>query len=348
MKIAILLPYKENFSFKYPGSVSIFLKDTLKLSKYHNDTFVFGDTNFKQKISKNYINLNFKKKFFRSKSYSYLSSFLDKTLNKNFDIIEVHNRPKYIPFLTKHFTNLVLYFHNDPISMEGSKKVSERLYLLEKLKFIIFNSKWTKKKFLDNLSFPSKFKKKLLIIRQSTSKIKIDLSNKKNLITFIGKLNLSKGYDLFGESIIKILNKYQNWNAVVFGDENREKYNFKHKNLKIIGFKKHDYIMNYLKKVSICVVCSRWEEPFGRVALEASSTGCATIITNKGGLPEAVTDSIKINNLNKNSVYNAINKLILNKKLRIKLQKNSIKNFYLTNELAAKKIDLYRNKVFKT
>jgi glycosyltransferase involved in cell wall biosynthesis len=176
----------------------------------------------------------------------------------------------------------------------------------------------------------------------------LTLVKKKNLITFIGKLNLSKGYDLFGKSIIKILNKYRNWNAVVFGDENREKYNFKHKNLKIIGFKKHDYIMNYLKKVSICVVCSRWEEPFGRVALEASSTGCATIITNKGGLPEAVTDSIKINNLNKNSVYNAINKLILNKKLRIKLQKNSIKNFYLTNELAAKKIDLYRNKVFKT
>ena len=39
---------------------------------------------------------------------------------------------------------------------------------------------------------------------------------------------------------------------------------------------------------------------------------------------------------------------ILNKKLRVKLQKNSIKNFYLTNELAAKKIDLYRYKVFKT
>jgi glycosyltransferase involved in cell wall biosynthesis len=39
-------------------------------------------------------------------------------------------------------------------------------------------------------------------------------------------------------------------------------------------------------------VCSRWEEPFGRVALEASSRGCAvTIITNRGGLPEAVTDS---------------------------------------------------------
>jgi hypothetical protein len=28
MKIAILLPYKENFSFKYPGAVSLFLKDT--------------------------------------------------------------------------------------------------------------------------------------------------------------------------------------------------------------------------------------------------------------------------------------------------------------------------------
>ena len=33
------------------------------------------------------------------------------------------------------------------------------------------------------------------------------------------------------------------------------------------------------------------EEPFGRTSLEASANGCAVIITNKGGLPETVTDA---------------------------------------------------------
>ena len=34
MKISILLPYKENFSPEYPGAVSIFVNDTIKVSKY--------------------------------------------------------------------------------------------------------------------------------------------------------------------------------------------------------------------------------------------------------------------------------------------------------------------------
>ena len=33
MKIAILLPYKENFSPIYAGAVSLFVKDTIKLSE---------------------------------------------------------------------------------------------------------------------------------------------------------------------------------------------------------------------------------------------------------------------------------------------------------------------------
>ena len=34
MKIAILLPYKENFSPEYPGAVSIFLDSVIRQSKY--------------------------------------------------------------------------------------------------------------------------------------------------------------------------------------------------------------------------------------------------------------------------------------------------------------------------
>ena len=34
MKISILLPYKENFSPIYAGAVSLFVKDTVKISKF--------------------------------------------------------------------------------------------------------------------------------------------------------------------------------------------------------------------------------------------------------------------------------------------------------------------------
>ena len=44
MKISILLPYKENFSPNYPGAVSLFVNDTLKLSKFKKITKVFGHT----------------------------------------------------------------------------------------------------------------------------------------------------------------------------------------------------------------------------------------------------------------------------------------------------------------
>ena len=51
MKIAILLPYKENFSPQYPGAVSLFVNETSKISKYKKNIVVFGSTDFKKKFN---------------------------------------------------------------------------------------------------------------------------------------------------------------------------------------------------------------------------------------------------------------------------------------------------------
>ena len=42
MKISILLPYKENFTPDYAGAVSLFLKDTIKQSKYKRNIQVLS------------------------------------------------------------------------------------------------------------------------------------------------------------------------------------------------------------------------------------------------------------------------------------------------------------------
>ena len=74
----------------------------------------------------------------------------------------------------------------------------------------------------------------------------------------------------------------------------------------------------------------------------------AVIISNKGGLPEASSSAIKIKNLSIRNLQKEIEKIINNEKYKKNLQKKIYKNFKLTNELAAKKIDEYRIKIIKT
>ena len=346
MKISILLPYKENFSPEYAGAVSLGLKDTIILSKFKMNIKVYGNTDFKKKLLKNYRNINFTKYFFKSSTKSYLNKFLEFEKKEKSRLIEIHNRPDYVNKIYINNQNLVLYFHNNPLDMKSSSSVADRINLLSKTKKIIFNSNWTLKQFQKGLK-KNYYLNKVEVIHQSTNRKDINFNKKENIILYVGRLNKSKGYDIFGKAAINLLNKYPNWKAIVIGDEPREKIIFNHIRFKILGFLDHKKVSNWFKKSHIAVICSRWNEPFGRTALEATSNGCAVIISNKGGLPEAAPKAIKINNLNVNSVKLAIERLIKNKKLRTNLQKKCFKNFYLTNSLIAKKIDNYRNKLIK-
>ena len=344
MKISILLPYKENFSPTYAGAVSIFINDTIKISKFKNETIIYGNTKEKKKFIKNYVNLNFEKSFLKSSTKSYILEFLKKEKERNSDIIEVHNRPSYLKYLADlKYTKKVLYFHNDPLEMNGSKHKNERIYLLEKLDKIIFNSEWSKTRFVKNLPKNHIQSSKLQVIKQSIDPKKVNLKNKKNIITFVGKLNSAKGYDIFGNALIPILEEFKNWSAIVIGDEPREKINFEHPRFKILGFQEHKKVLQYLEKTSIAVVCSRWNEPFGRSSLEAASRGCAVIISDRGGLKETITDGIILKNIMANNFTRNIKKLILNPKLLFKFQSNSLKNFFLTNKFVSRQIDQYRS-----
>ena len=160
MKISILLPYKENYSPSYAGAVSLFVNSVTRKSMFKDNTTIYGSTKYKQKLSSNYINIPLTKEFLKSQSKEYVSKFISDQKLKKPNIIEVHNRPIYINRLIELQTNLVLYFHNDPISMDGSRSPNERVFLLNACKKIVFNSEWSKKQFLKNLqSFYHKSKK---------------------------------------------------------------------------------------------------------------------------------------------------------------------------------------------
>ncbi len=347
MKISILLPYKENFSYDYAGAVSLFVKDTLEKSIFKKSIKIYGNTNYNNYLAKNYININFKKNFLLSTNKLYVKHFLKFENKNNSDLIEVHNRPSYINIISKEYKKkLILYFHNDPLEMNGSKTINERLFLISKLDKIFFNSQWCRNRFFKDIKNYNLYLNKTEICYQSASTVKINFKKKKKIISFVGKLNRSKGYDIFGNAILKILNTFPDWSAHVYGDEPREKLYFKHKNLKIFGFKKNKFILNKLKSISISVVCSRWNEPFGRTSLEAASRGSAVIISKRGGLPETAPYAIKLKSLTSNNLYKIIIKLIKNKKKLINLQKKKFRNFKFTHNFISKKIDDIRLSIF--
>ena len=105
MKIAILLPYKENFSSEYPGAVSLFVNDTSRISKYKNNIIVFGNTSFKKKFKIKYEKIKLSKNPLSSQTKIYVNNFIKLQEKFNLSIIEVHNRPSYINQL-KNYVHL--------------------------------------------------------------------------------------------------------------------------------------------------------------------------------------------------------------------------------------------------
>ena len=344
LKIATILPYKENYTFSKAQAAAIWVCDFYKFSKHKKENFIFGNTDTKDFLTDNYVNVILKTKSkLQSKTTEYCDNFISLIRNKDLDIIEIHNRPLVFLYLKKKLNQkFILYFHNDPISMKGSKTIGERLNLLNNVDKIIFVSKWTQSRFFKGLD--QKLLHKTEVVYPSIHKEKKIFKKSKKII-FVGKLNVSKGYDLYKDSILKILDEFKDWKAYSIGDENRSRPIINHTRHFELGFLEHKKVLKFLDSSEIAVVPSRWEEPFGRTALESSSRACATIISNKGGLPETTDHCLILNQLNSEELYLNIKKLIINKSLRKKLQVNGFKNVKHTIKSNAVLIDSIREKL---
>ena len=57
MKIASILPYKENYTKKGAGAVALWISEFMRDSIYKKNSFVFGNTTNKNFLTKNYINI---------------------------------------------------------------------------------------------------------------------------------------------------------------------------------------------------------------------------------------------------------------------------------------------------
>ena len=107
-EVAILLPYKENFTEDNAAAASIWVKDYLSKSKLNKETIVYGNLDPEKKpLLKNFKNLILGNKIL-SKNVTYTSKFYEEYLKYKFKIIEIHNRPESLVYLIK---NYAFYFY---------------------------------------------------------------------------------------------------------------------------------------------------------------------------------------------------------------------------------------------
>ena len=252
-KIATILPYKESYTLGYASAVSLWVSEFFKNSIFKDNNFIYGNTKEGKYLTKNYRNifLDTLKFRFQSTSNEYIEKLIIKLSEEKFDIIEIHNRPLVLlKLIEKVDARYIMYYHNDPLSMSGSKSISERNEIINKVDKLVFISKWVKDRFFKGVN--NKFLEKTEIIYHSVDKRK--KITKSKYIVFAGKLNYSKGYDIFKDAVLKILDEYPDWKAFSIGNESRRNIYINHKQHKELGFVDHKKVLKILDQSEIAVV----------------------------------------------------------------------------------------------
>jgi glycosyltransferase involved in cell wall biosynthesis len=106
---------------------------------------------------------------------------------------------------------------------------------------------------------------------------------------FIGKVNEQKGVDFLFDELAALGELRQSFKLVLAGkvlpefeSELRDKYDGKFE----FSFLGKTDSETFYESVDLVIVPSGWNEPFGRVPIEAAATGTPVCLANKGGLKE--------------------------------------------------------------
>jgi UDP-glucose:(glucosyl)LPS alpha-1,2-glucosyltransferase len=125
---------------------------------------------------------------------------------------------------------------------------------------------------------------------------------RESLILFAGRIVREKAPDSFVAACAAALPHLPGWRAEMIGadrfDPNSPDTDFartvrtaaERAGVSALGYRDHEAVLQAMSAAAIVVVPSRWQEPFGLVALEALASGAALICSDRGGLREVGGD----------------------------------------------------------
>ena len=119
-------------------------------------------------------------------------------------------------------------------------------------------------------------------------------------VLFAGRLVPEKGVLELARALAVVLPDYKDWNACFICNRTNKSPQYAAQvraalsnmgnQSEIKENQPFEVVKRHMERAAIVVVPSRWQEPFGRTALEAFAGGAALITSGTGGLTEIVGD----------------------------------------------------------
>ena len=180
-------------------------------------------------------------------------------------------------------------------------------YIHKKATKMITGCEWVAKEQSELLGMD--YKKKYLI---SPNSVKIDrfsnqtksyrdkFKNDNPIVIYSSRITYRKGFDLFLDSVIELLNEKENFNVIICGGGKEqdvsvlnEKIKSNHLEDKIFyaGNIESKDLPNYLQSADIFCVPARYQG-FSRAYIEAMASGCVVVTTPAGCTPEIVENGV--------------------------------------------------------
>ncbi len=211
-------------------------------------------------------------------------------------------------------------FSKDPTSIN-------KRGLIEKASKIIAISKNTKK---DIIKFYGINEDKIEVIYLANSfntgiKMKESFNLPKKFVLFLGTRWPYKNFKFFIKSIAPLILEDNDLNVICAGGmafTNEEKEILSNLNIadRVFHYPITDDLLAYLYQNALAFVFPSLYEGFGIPVLESFNCGCPLIVSKTSSLPEVAGDAtVYINPEDKNSIKNAIEKVIYNEDLRQEL-----------------------------
>ena len=247
------------------------------------------------------------------RQFCYVDGVIDLLKGCDCDVIQIHNRPQFLPYIKKNVPNkkFVLYMHNE--ADYDDVRVKRGIGLCDKLVCV---SHYLAQRFGEN--FPM-CKNKTVVIHNSVDasfwhpKLKTAREAKQirsacglkegATVLFVGRTVPNKGLHCLVEAMLVVRQQMPQAHLLVVGsplffvdDVKGYLKRLKRRAQKLgdgvtfVGFVERQQLRYYYAVADVVVVPSLWAEPFGKVIVEAMSVSVPVVASHRGGIPEILTD----------------------------------------------------------
>ncbi|MGJ7909442.1 glycosyltransferase family 4 protein [Neobacillus sp. LXY-1] len=316
-KVAIITPGSFPIPSKRSSSVETVIEKLTHVLQDKIDFTIFGKSSKKLPNRESRGNINYIRISRRSWS-SYAHKIARELQLRKHDVIQVENRPKFVPIIRQYVkdTKIILSLHSITYISTSHIPKTDLNNCLEKADFILVNSHFLKDFLIHHTTFPSE---KILVnhlgvdtnrfcskwINQE-SKMVISLKKQhklegKNILLYVGRLRKIKGV----HKILRLFPKIRDLvpgtvliiaGSAYIGSEKKTGYvESLHQlasdlgdDVRFMSFIPHDQIHSWFAAADVVLVPSIGKEAFGLVNVEAMACGVPVIATNIGGIPEII------------------------------------------------------------